>query len=238
MCGKSSPVWAYLVIISVTVILLGSCSQVSPSPNTQSSSADGLFSDAEPTASPVELTSGQTTEAETPVRTNRDLNGSVGEISSGIDGWSYTLTAVENLNVTGTPQDVDIASYRLTLEGLVDTPLKLSYEEILIFTPFSKVIPLVCPDFFVDIAKWTGAPVAALLNTAGLKPGASEVLFYSLDGYKQRLSLPDAQKEGVFLAYKVNDQVLPKEHGYPLRLVVEGTDGNTWVKWIDRIEVR
>ena len=52
-----------------------------------------------------------------------------------------------------------------------------------------------------------------------------------------RLPLEKALSEGVFLAYAVNDQILPKEHGYPLRLVVTGEYGASWVKWVERIEV-
>jgi sulfoxide reductase catalytic subunit YedY len=51
------------------------------------------------------------------------------------------------------------------------------------------------------------------------------------------LPLEDVQKDGVFLAYKVDGQVLPLEHGYPLRLVAEGQYGSNWVKWLTHIEV-
>jgi len=47
-----------------------------------------------------------------------------------------------------------------------------------------------------------------------------------------------APREGVFLAYKVNGQVSPRKHGYPLRLMVQGKYSTRWVKWLVRIEVR
>jgi len=64
------------------------------------------------------------------------------------------------------------------------------------------------------------------------------LILYSLDGYSLTLSLDIALREGVFLAYLVNGQVLSKEHGYPLRLVAKGEMGYTWIKWVNRIEVK
>jgi sulfane dehydrogenase subunit SoxC len=97
---------------------------------------------------------------------------------------------------------------------------------------------LICPGVFVDNAEWTGVPVAALLGKAGLQPNSSEVVFYDGDQYQKSFFLKDIIRDGVFLAYNVDGQPLPKEHGFPLRLVVKGVYGNTWVKWIDRIEIK
>jgi len=75
------------------------------------------------------------------------------------------------------------------------------------------------------------------LEEAGIKPGASQVKFYAVDGYRQTLSLEHVKKHGVFLAYEVYGQTLPPEHGYPLRLVDKGSYGSSWIKWLERIEV-
>jgi DMSO/TMAO reductase YedYZ molybdopterin-dependent catalytic subunit len=77
-----------------------------------------------------------------------------------------------------------------------------------------------------------------LLSEAGVKQGASKVTFYSLDGYDRELELSRVLKDGVFLAHTVGGQELPKEQGFPVRLVVKGEYGNTWVKWIDHIIVK
>jgi DMSO/TMAO reductase YedYZ molybdopterin-dependent catalytic subunit len=238
MGGKSSLMWTWLVVITCMVLLLVSCSQVSPSPNIQSSPVDESSPD---TASPpklVDTTINPTTTPETLIPDNQNPKYFIAMEAAKANDSDVPLPEAEGLHLTGTAQDVDIASYRLTVDGLVDTPLVLSYEEILQFPPVTQSLDLVCPGFFVDYAEWTGVPVTDLLNIAGIKPGASELVFYALDGYQQALSLEDAQQDGVFLAYEVNGQVLPKEHGYPLRLVADVAYGNSWVKWVNRIEVK
>jgi DMSO/TMAO reductase YedYZ molybdopterin-dependent catalytic subunit len=238
MGGKRSFIWIWLVVIIFMAAFLNSCSQVSPSQNITFYPDTESSPDVKSSPELVGLTTKQMTASETLNSNDQDLNRFVKVDSAETVDWKFTLTTVENLHVTGTPQDVDITSYRLTVEGLLNTPLVLSYEELLRFTSFTRVVTLECPEYFVDIAEWTGVSIITLLNIAGIKPGASEVSFYSLDGYSQTLSLQNAQKEGVFLAYNVNGQVLPKEHGYPLRLIVDGEYGGSWVKWVNRIEVK
>ena len=65
----------------------------------------------------------------------------------------------------------------------------------------------------------------------------AQVSFYAIDGYQRTFPLAEVLRDGVFLALKVNGQVLPKEHGYPLRLVMEGKEGNNWIKWVNHIEL-
>jgi len=130
-----------------------------------------------------------------------------------------------------------MADYRLTVDGLVEKPLTLTYDDIVASPSVTEVVLLICPLTFVDNAEWTGVPVSTLLAEAGLKSGATKVEFQALDGYQNVLTLEDVQKDGVFLAYKVDGQLLPLEHGYPLRLVAEGQYGSNWVKWITHIEV-
>ena len=81
-------------------------------------------------------------------------------------------------------------------------------------------------------------PVTAILDAAGVKDKAFEITFYDGDQYQKSFLITDMKRDGVFLAYMVDGQVLPKEHGYPLRLVVKGEYGNNWVKWVDRIEIK
>jgi DMSO/TMAO reductase YedYZ molybdopterin-dependent catalytic subunit len=96
---------------------------------------------------------------------------------------------------------------------------------------------LVCPTYFADNAEWTGVLVSTLLAEAGVTPKAKQITFYALDGYHRTLSLTEAQSDGVFLAYMVDGQVLPNEHGYPVRLVVKGVFGDRWVKWVNHIKI-
>jgi DMSO/TMAO reductase YedYZ molybdopterin-dependent catalytic subunit len=96
----------------------------------------------------------------------------------------------------------------------------------------------------VGTAEWTGVPLRGLLEEAGVDGSAVEVLFTGLDRgveggepqqYERSLPLGEASREEVLLAYAMNGQPLPPQHGFPLRLVVPGWYGMTSVKWLDRI---
>jgi len=98
----------------------------------------------------------------------------------------------------------------------------------------------------VGTAEWTGTSLASLLDEAGPLPEAVDVVFPGLDRgvqggieqwYERSLSLEDASRPEVLLAYAVNGVPLPPQHGYPLRLVVPGWYGMTHVKWLRSITV-
>ena len=98
----------------------------------------------------------------------------------------------------------------------------------------------------VGTARWAGASLRPLLEEAGVGEGAVEVLFTGLDRgidgdieqrYQRSLSLGEALSDDLLLAYEMNGQPLPPQHGFPLRLVVPGWYGMTSVKWLTEIEV-
>jgi DMSO/TMAO reductase YedYZ molybdopterin-dependent catalytic subunit len=131
-----------------------------------------------------------------------------------------------------------ISDYRLVVDGLVDNPLSLTYDAILHYPVVSDTLWLVCPGYFETQNEWSGVPVAQILSDAGIKPEAARIKFSSSGGYSQELSIQDAQKEGVFLAYKCDGQVLSENDGYPLRLVAKDQIGAVWVKMLAHIEVK
>ena len=98
--------------------------------------------------------------------------------------------------------------------------------------------------------KWTGTPLAPLLDECGIKPEGIEIVFFGSDqnietirdaeyqqNFARSLSLTDARSKNVMLAYELNGEPLSEGHGYPLRLIVPGWYGIAWVKWLRRIEV-
>jgi DMSO/TMAO reductase YedYZ molybdopterin-dependent catalytic subunit len=98
----------------------------------------------------------------------------------------------------------------------------------------------------VSTAEWTGVPLAEVLDRVGVRPDAREVLFRGADGgpvegeqlrFERSLSLAEARDSGALLAYAMNGEPLPVQHGYPLRLVVPGWYSVTSVKWLTEIEV-
>ena len=76
------------------------------------------------------------------------------------------------------------------------------------------------------------------METAKLDSGLNHVTFSGPDGtYEKTERFPIAEilADKVFLAYRVNDSVLPKKHGFPLRLVAEDYYGGNWVKYVYKV---
>jgi DMSO/TMAO reductase YedYZ molybdopterin-dependent catalytic subunit len=98
----------------------------------------------------------------------------------------------------------------------------------------------------VGTAEWTGVGLADLLQAAELRPEAMDVVFTGADhgiergveqDYQRGLSVTEALEAGAVVAWEMNGQPLPPQHGYPLRLVVPGWYGMASVKWLHSIEV-
>jgi DMSO/TMAO reductase YedYZ molybdopterin-dependent catalytic subunit len=141
-----------------------------------------------------------------------------------------------SLHVTGRAIEVDIASYRLKVSGKVDQEISLEYDEIVHLTPKVTGSPdLVCPGYFVDKASWSGVPFKTVLDVAGVRPDAAWVRMKSADGFSIKVELEVALRPDSFLAYELEGQRLPVEHGFPLRAVLPGQDGARWVKWITEL---
>jgi sulfane dehydrogenase subunit SoxC len=96
----------------------------------------------------------------------------------------------------------------------------------------------------IGTAEWTGTPLRAILEEAGVEEGAVELVFRGADhgiqggveqDYERSLTIEDAMRDEVILAYEMNGEALPPQHGFPVRLVVPGWYGMASVKWLDRI---
>jgi DMSO/TMAO reductase YedYZ molybdopterin-dependent catalytic subunit len=158
---------------------------------------------------------------------------------------------------------VDAAAWRLEVGGHVDTELSLTLGDLLALAARTEAVTLECAGNgraqlsprpisqpwlleAVGTAEWTGVPLRTVLEQAGIGGEALEVSFRGLDrgveggeeqAYERSLPLADALRDEVLLAYEMNGESLPPQHGFPLRLVVPGWYGMTSVKWLDRITV-
>jgi DMSO/TMAO reductase YedYZ molybdopterin-dependent catalytic subunit len=158
--------------------------------------------------------------------------------------------------------DLAPPAWQLRVEGLVDRTLVLSLEDLRALPARSARVTLECAgngraqtsprypsipwiEEGVSTAEWTGATLAGVLRAAGLRPQAREIVFWGADrgidrgvehAFARSLVPRDALGEDVLLAYAMNGQPLPPQHGYPLRLVVPGWYGMASVKWLERIE--
>jgi DMSO/TMAO reductase YedYZ molybdopterin-dependent catalytic subunit len=159
---------------------------------------------------------------------------------------------------------VDAQTWRLRLGGRVDRPLELTLADLRARPAQTHAVTLECagngraflaspraasqPWLFEAIgnAEWTGTPLAPLLEEAGLGADALEVVFSGLDRgvqggvehvYERSLPVAEALRDDVLLAYAMNGQPLPPQHGFPLRLIVPGWYGMTHVKWLAAVSV-
>ena len=158
---------------------------------------------------------------------------------------------------------MDPAGWRLAVGGAVRRELSLSLDDLRARPAVTHAVTLECAGNgrarlsprpisqpwlleAVGTAEWTGVPLRALLEEAGVEDGAIEVAFRGLDrgveggraqSYERSLPLEEARREEVLLAYAMNGQPLLPQHGFPLRLVVPGWYGMTSVKWLERLTV-
>jgi len=139
--------------------------------------------------------------------------------------------------------NVEAASWRLRIDGLVGRPLTLGYDELLTLPAVERYVTMQCISNLVggdlvSTAKWTGVPLAALLERAGgVGDQAVRVAFHAVGGYTDSLLVAKALDGTTMVAYGMNDDTLPRAHGYPARIIAPGIYGMKSVKWLQRIEV-
>lgn len=159
--------------------------------------------------------------------------------------------------------DVDSATWRLSVGGLVHRPLTVSLEDLRTRATVTIPVTMECAGNgrallsprpvsqpwlleAVGTAEWTGTPLRPILEEAGLNQGATEILFTGIDrgidggieqDYERSLALDEAMRDDVILAYGMNGQPLLPQHGAPLRVIVPGWYGMTHVKWLRSITV-
>lgn len=154
--------------------------------------------------------------------------------------------------------------WRLRIEGLVQRPLELSWEELSEYPERSLFATVECAgngrSFLqkrvpgvqwgagaIGHAEWTGIPLHLVLDRAGLQPGTTEIIFEGADRgaeadhpepmqYARSLPLDKAMHPDTLLVYRMNGELLTPSHGFPLRLFVPGWYGVASVKWLRRIE--
>jgi DMSO/TMAO reductase YedYZ molybdopterin-dependent catalytic subunit len=153
-----------------------------------------------------------------------------------IPGYAQ-LDETTGLHVTGKAQKIDLESYRLEVTGKVKHLLTLSYDDLRCMPRIEARPTLICPGFFEDTATWAGAPLKSVLELAGVQEKASGIRLISADGYSAPVPLLEALSEKNFLAYAWEGEPLPILHGFPVRAVFPELDGDTWIKWLVKIEV-
>jgi sulfane dehydrogenase subunit SoxC len=176
--------------------------------------------------------------------------------------YDITPTGMHYLLVHFDIPVLDAAEWRLRIAGSVRKPLQLSLEQIRALPKQTVAVTMECAGNgrarlsprplsqpwlveAVGTAEWTGTPLAGLLEGQQLTDDAVEIVFSGADrgvqgeveqDYARSLSVADAMRPEVLLAYEMNGRALEPQHGYPLRLIVPGWYGMTSVKWLTSIE--
>lgn len=161
--------------------------------------------------------------------------------------------------------DLDTATWRLHVEGLVERPLALTWEELATMPERTVFATVECAgngrSFLqqrvdgvqwgagaIGHAEWTGVPLRVILQRAGVRPEAVEAVFEGADcgtepdhpapmQFARSLPLAKAFDPDTLLVLRMNGELLDRNHGYPLRLFVPGWYGVASVKWLRRIEL-
>jgi len=181
---------------------------------------------------------------------------------------SINFTPIHALDGTITPQgcaferhhsgaiEMRKQDYRLMINGLVDTPLVFTYEDLERFPRVTRTFFLECAantgmewagaqlngsqftHGMIHNMEYTGVTLRTLLDEAGIKPEGKWLYVEGADASSNGRSIPmEKALDDCMIAFKANGEALRKEHGYPVRLVVPGWEGNLWVKWLRRMEV-
>jgi sulfane dehydrogenase subunit SoxC len=156
---------------------------------------------------------------------------------------------------------IDRGGWRLRVQGSgVTRPLDLSYDELVKLGQTTVTRFVECAGngrvFFgeaqghkaegtpwrlgaIGVAEWTGVPLGVVLERAGVKPTARDVMPVGLDELMVRrpMALAKAMAEDTLLVYGMNGEDLPPDHGAPVRALVPGWVGAANVKWVGRVEV-
>ena len=160
---------------------------------------------------------------------------------------------------------LDPDAYRLSVAGSVDRCLSLGLRDLRNMPSQTLVVTLECAGngrtLFdppvpgekwnlgaVSTAEWTGVPLVEVLDRAGVQSRARELIFRGADGgdvdgssgsirFERSLTVADARQGGVLLAYAMNGEPLPVQHGYPLRVIVPDWYAVASVKWLTEIEL-
>ena len=182
--------------------------------------------------------------AQTPASPDKDIKGplqpakDLGAVEiSKYEGKNLTdFKTLEDNSIKG-PQTVDIASYRLVIDGAVQAPQSLTYADILSHAHYQKLITLHCVEGWSATGLFEGVLMKDLLAQAGPLPSAVTVIFHGQDDYTTSLPLATVLERNMLLVYRINNADLIARNGYPFQLAAEDKLGYKWCKWVVRIEL-
>jgi DMSO/TMAO reductase YedYZ molybdopterin-dependent catalytic subunit len=143
---------------------------------------------------------------------------------------------IDHPGITRSNPKIDLKTYTLTIDGEVEKPLKLGWNEILKLPRVESMSDFHCVEgWSVLKCKWEGIRFREIINLTKPKETARFVTFECADGYTTSLSLPELSGDDVLLAYELEGKPLEEGYGFPLRLVVPNKYGYKSALWVTRI---
>ncbi len=154
-----------------------------------------------------------------------------GNIDVSAPGKSETIDEYRQLRAGG------FDDWRLAVEGHVATPRTFSVADLMQLPSRTQITRHTCEEGWSAIGQWTGVPLSLVLEAAGIQPTARFVKFHTYDDWVDSIDLLDALHPQTILAYGMNGQALPIQHGAPVRLRVERQMGYKSMKYLKGIVV-
>jgi DMSO/TMAO reductase YedYZ molybdopterin-dependent catalytic subunit len=141
--------------------------------------------------------------------------------------------------------NVDVGAWSLRIHGLVDRETTLSYAELVQLPMLEQFVTIACVSNevggdLVGNAKWTGVRLRDVLDLAGVQASATQLVGRAVDGWTAGMptSWVMAADREPMIAVKMNDEVLPRAHGFPARLIVPGLFGYvSATKWLSELQL-
>jgi hypothetical protein len=140
-------------------------------------------------------------------------------------------------NSISLPPEINVTAWTLNVFGHVRSPLVFDYENFTSQRSKMEIATIRCVEGYSGTAEWRGIRVRDILDLAQVKDGAIDVLFRGWDGYSSSLTIEEATKSDILLAFEMNGESLPVNQGFPVRVVAPGHAGYKWVMWIYEIKV-
>ncbi|HET8528408.1 MAG TPA: molybdopterin-dependent oxidoreductase [Gaiellaceae bacterium] len=160
-------------------------------------------------------------------------------LSSAVPSVPFVPSGWRIYTVAATMPVFDPATWRLEVGGLVEQPLTLDHRALLALPRTEEVRDFHCvTGWSVPNVRWAGVRLADLLDRVRPAASAHAVRFTSAEiPYVDYLTLDQARRSDVLLAYELDGAPLPRPHGAPLRLVMPEMYGYKSVKWVARVDL-
>ncbi|QYK51353.1 MAG: molybdopterin-dependent oxidoreductase [Anaerolineales bacterium] len=162
-----------------------------------------------------------------------------------VRGTRPELTANDDfyrIDINTRPPQLSEDAWQLQIGGLVDTPMQFTLQQLRDLPAQTQILTMQCISNTVggdltSSSRWTGVRFKDVLALTGIQSGAAGAYITSADGFYEFVTMQDIEDERTLLVYAMNDEPLPYEHGFPLRIYIPNRYGMKQPKWIQWIEL-